>query len=236
MQSYWEKINFQPETNEMNFEETATNEEDITEVEKVDQVWHNSRKASISSEMAGHYSGVVVTGLRKETDLNNVADVLKGGGLPRDYAKEDFQTFKRGEFITIKVPDLKPDACVEIVNNFHRQNKFGSRISVYSLVDDSPIKQSGQELEKLIEEKANSDDEREALAKQEAEKTSSNSGTGIISNLVRFFNASGDLDISDDSDKESDDIPDADKAETFKRKIDERSPEQFELSKKEQKL
>ena len=43
-----------------------------------------------------------------------------------------------------------------------------------------------------------------------------------------------DLEISDDSDKESDDITEADKAEFFKRKIDERSPEQdFQMSKKD---
>ena len=84
----------------MNFEDTAT-DEDTSEIEKVDQVVQNSRKASISSEMAGHYGGVAVTGLRKDTDLDNVVEVLKEAGLPTNYAKEDFQRIEKGELITI---------------------------------------------------------------------------------------------------------------------------------------
>ena len=54
--------------------------------------------------------------------------------------------------IAITIHDLKPDDCVEIKNNLHREKKFGKKISVFPLVDNSPTKQDGNKLEELLME------------------------------------------------------------------------------------
>ena len=123
---------------------------------------------------------------------------------------QEILTADKGDYITISVRDLKPDTCVEIQNNLHREKKFGKKISVYPLVEDSPTKQIGKELENLITEK-NADDKedaREADSKEdspdksqtpESAKTSNN---GPIYNMVSKLwggTVSNDLDISDDT-------------------------------------
>ena len=105
MFSYWKKINFQPDTREMNFDDSE-NEEEASEPEKVDQVRQNLQKASIDSDMAPRYGGVAVVGFQKEIDMNKVLDVLKEAGLPFNYAKEDLQIVEKSEYIVTTQPNL----------------------------------------------------------------------------------------------------------------------------------
>ena len=156
----------------------------------------------------------------------------------------------KGDLVTTYIDDLKPGTCVEIVNNLHGKEKFDKKISVYALVDPSPIKESGKVLENLIkdteenletkdrdvENLTNSDtDEKcddEECSKQTPEniskgykvenKKSPSSSSGLIGNLVRYWNGNDDLHISEDSDE------DVDKAVDdiiTKRKYFEKSPE-----------
>ena len=48
------------------------------------------------------------------------------------------------------IQDLKSETWVEIVNNLHGQDKSCKKLTVYALVEDTPTKQLGEELEKLI--------------------------------------------------------------------------------------
>ena len=111
MLSYWKNIHFQPETREMNFDDSET-EDEASEPLKVDQVRHKLQKANIESEMAPRYRGVVIKGFQKETDMNKVLEVLKEAGLPFDYEKEDLQTVENGDLTTISIYELKPETCV----------------------------------------------------------------------------------------------------------------------------
>ena len=264
MLSYWKSINFQPDTKEMNLDDTAF-DEDASEPAQIDQVDQKPKKVIIDSEMMGRYGGVVIKGFRKETDIDKVVEVLKNAGLPDDYEKEDLQIKEKADFNTISI-QLKPEVCVELYNNLHGEVKFGRTITVYNTVDGTPIKQSGAELEMLIdntkevgdieencdslekddksitqgvkdvENLTNSDtDEKcddEECSKQTPEniskgykvenKKSPSSSSGLIGNLVRYWNGNDDLHISEDSeedmDKAVDDI-------ITKRKYFEKSPE-----------
>ena len=102
--------------------------------------------------MMGRYGGVVIKGFKKEILIDEIVEVLKEAGLPFDYGKEDIQTVEKAGNMTLYVNDLKPEACVELVNNLHREDKLGNRISVFTSVEDTPTKALGDCLEKLIEE------------------------------------------------------------------------------------
>ena len=171
MLSYWKTINFQPDTKEMNLDDTAF-DEDAIEPLKIDQVDDKAKKAVIGSEKMGRYGGVVIKGFRKETELEKVINILKDAGMPPDYGKEDLQIKEKAGLNTIKVP-LKSETCVEIYNNLHGEERFGRKISVFTTVNESPAKESGAELEKIIE-----DDIKDRKEPTEASNEKKQSKTG----------------------------------------------------------
>ena len=216
-----------------------------------------TRIVNKGNEMLERYSGVIVKGFRKETDMSDVVDILKKAGMPSEYEKEDLEVTEKAGFNTLSI-DLKPEVCVEIVNNLDGEVKCGKKISVFPLVGDSPTKLSGEKLEELIEDTNNdslvttetsakngqdpnlqvevSEDKREAAAKEAVDKKSTpKSSSGIISNLVNFWSTRADLEISsDDSETDSDEARNVEIANSFKRKVEERSPENdFGLSRKQ---
>ena len=67
-----------------------------------------------------------------------IIDVLKDSGLPLDYA----QVMEKSTQITIHINDLNPETCVNIINNLHGKIKLGQRVSVFSLVEESPTKKN----------------------------------------------------------------------------------------------
>ena len=151
MLTYWTAIKFKPETTEMNEVDIDENEKAENVIETKDQV-KGIKKVSPDNTMMGRYGGVVIKGFKKETLIDEIVEVLKEAGLPFDYGKEDIQTVEKAGNLTLYVNDLKPEACVELVNNLHREDKLGNRISVFTLVEDTPTKALGDCLEKLIEE------------------------------------------------------------------------------------
>ena len=256
MLSYWKKINYQPDTEEMRIDDSDCNE-DINEPATIDQTYKKSEKVNIDSEMLERYSGVIVKGFRKETDMSDVVEILKRAGMPSEYSKEDLEVTEKAGFNTLSI-DLKPEVCLEIVNNLDGEVKCGKKISVFPLVGDSPTKLSGEKLEELIEDTNNdslvttetsakngqdpnlqvevSEDKREAPAKEAVDKKSTpKSSSGIISNLVNFWSTRADLEISsDDSETDSDEARKVDIANSFKRKVEGRSPDNdFGLSRKQ---
>ena len=77
--------------------------------------------------------------------------ILKEAGLPFDYDKDDLQINDRFEKLTIYIHDLKSETCIELINNLHGHEKSGKKLSIYTLVEDTPTKDLGKELEKLID-------------------------------------------------------------------------------------
>ena len=65
MQSYWKMINFQPETMDMNFDDSG-NEEEASELLNVDQVSHQKAQASIDSEWLPVMEVLLLKVLRKK--------------------------------------------------------------------------------------------------------------------------------------------------------------------------
>ena len=202
----------------------------------------------------------LIKGFQKDSNPNDVIETLREAGLPFDYHKEDLQIIEKSEAATIYIHDLKPETCVEIVNNLHGEEKQGKKISVYTLVEDTPTKQSGKELEALILHENPTlhevSEESKEVAAAVMENTrsppdvdpnsspanSSSQSPGMLQTIVngvasRFW-ANNDLELSSDdsSDTDSKDAEDEQK-ERFKRKAS-GSPEKVYkevLSKKDKK-
>ena len=155
MLEYWKLINYQPETKEMNFEENDSEDE----ANQPDTIDHHSLRR-VDTEMLTWYGGVAIKGFEKDADLTEVVDILKEAGLPFNYGPGDLQVVDKGKYVTISVRDLKPESCLEIQNKLDGVRKFGKKISVFPLVDNSPTKKDGKELERLITETNNDDNER----------------------------------------------------------------------------
>ena len=156
MISYWKQIKFTPETtnmNEVDDLETETSDENIVTVY---QVKAKPDKVTIDTGLAKRYGGVVIKGFKKESKIDDIVETLKEAGLSLDYDKADLNKTEKFGKLTIYVHDLKPEACVEIINNLNGETKMGSSISVYSLVEDTPTKDLGKELESLIDMEASS--------------------------------------------------------------------------------
>ena len=136
MLEYWKTINFVPDTRDMN----EVDEE--VDIETVDQEIDTFVKASMKNDLASRYSGVVIKGFKKDTQMELIIDVLKDSGLPLDYAQEDLQVMEKSTQITIHINDLNPETCVNIINNLHGKIKLDHRISVFSLVEETPVKKN----------------------------------------------------------------------------------------------
>ena len=97
--------------------------------------------------------------------------------------------------------------------------KFGKKISVFPLVENTPTKQDGEKLEELITE-ANKDDKQSSPEVESKEESSdeeefhsspfSKLGTDLLTSskgncqtLIRYFSTKSDLDISSESEEES---------------------------------
>ena len=147
---------------------------------------------------------------------------------------------------------------MEIVNNLHGQNKSDNRISVFTLVEDTPTKALGEALEKLINEESDyaAPDEQAKMLKAASvaskvpptpitpiDPSSPSTNPGLIQNLVtdmasKFWNSMKDVDDQNEESSE-DDLESV--REQFKRKAalspDNNTSTDFEkpLSKQEKK-
>ena len=238
MLSYWKTIGFQPDTEEMNLDDTAS-DEDASEFAKIGQVDYKPTKVIINSEMMSRYGGVVIKGFRKDADLDEVINVLKDAGLPSDFGKEDLQIKEKGGLNHNISIQLKSETCVAIYNNLHGEERLGRKISVFTTVDESPIKQRGAEIETLIGDVTEAcTEDKQGKSRKESNKESSEEDyhsshdlkneldfRPSCQNLINFFDKRTDLDISSDSDDESEvDTAAIEGEEKSKRKANE-SPE-----------
>ena len=116
--------------------------------------------------------------------MGDVIDILKEAGLPFNYAKEDLHINEKFDKLTIYLHDLKSEACIEIVNNLHGQEKSGKKLSVYALVEDSPTKQLGKELEALIHDEVTPAKESVDNTPTKSSNTTVLNSTSLITPIV----------------------------------------------------
>jgi hypothetical protein len=147
MISYWNQINFKPETTDMNEVDIETDEEIA---KTVHEVKNKPNKVQTTTALSNRYNGVVVKGFMKDSKLEEIVETLKEAGLPFDYDTDDFHINERFEKLTIYIHDLKPETCIELINNLHGHEKLNRKLSIYSLVEDTPTKDLGNELANLI--------------------------------------------------------------------------------------
>ena len=137
MELYWESISFKPETKDMNDVDDDPEEEEVSSKNKEES---NPRTIIFDTSNINKYSGVVIKGIRKDSDQKELLQILQAAGLPSNFGIEDCQLIDRFEQTTIYIHDLKSETWLELVNNLHGKFEFGKKLSAYSLVEDTPTK------------------------------------------------------------------------------------------------
>ena len=80
MISYWKRVNFQPDTKEMNEVDVEPDDGDVTKT--VDEVKTKPSKVTNNTEMSKKYTGVVIKGFKKASEMDEIVEILKEAGLP----------------------------------------------------------------------------------------------------------------------------------------------------------
>ena len=185
--SYWQNINFVPEQRDMNEVDNEGGEEAVeSTINQVNQT-QVEPKPNMNSNMIERYGGVVIKGIKTDTDIDEFITILKEAGLPSDYSKEDMHIIDKRQQRTINIHDLQPDVCVKLSKKLHGTSKMGKTISVHPLVEDTPLKTLSSKLESLLrnssEDECSKEDEKsdETNNKEQngvKQKTSSSKETG----------------------------------------------------------
>ena len=241
MTSYWKKIDFKPETTEMNENVDDFEEGNLeTSPARTDEVWFDT-------EDNYEYSGVVIKGIKKGSNQSEILNMLHEAGLPEPYGIEDCQFIDKFEMTTVYVHDLKSETCVQMVKNIHRKEFQEKRLSAFSLVEDTPTKTLKNDLDLSI--KSNSDPLKissavngkvdtpsEAEENDEANKNKNSvevgegylldnknisgdsSSSGFMQNISKFFfHPTEKVNGHDDDDSSTEEVEE-DVSEKFKRK------------------
>ena len=170
MQSYWNDINFNPETTEIN--DIEENESELSEAILVtDQAPKTFQKVSSENEFSNKYGGVVLKGFRKGDPIEGILEILKAAGLPGDFGVEDLQPVERGNSLTVNIHELQPKPCISLINNLNGKVVNDHVIKAFALVDDTPSKNDNSK--DLV-----NDDDSASTPKQ-------TQLTAIISNLAK---------------------------------------------------
>ena len=239
MNSYWKKIDFRPDTTEMNEDVDDT---DSDTPAKTDEVWLDTNESS------HEYSGVVIKGIKKDSNQEEILKMLHEAGLPETYGIEDCLFIDKFEMMTIYIHDLKSETCVQMVKNLHRKVFHDMKLAAYSLVEDTPTKTLKDDLELSTKSttdplKMSSPEKEEAFEGNDPSKnkdsvaisldTQSSSG-GIIQNMVsKFFGSpTENMDDEEGSNMEESNSEVEDISGQFKRKQSSEVELGFEVAKK----
>ena len=209
---------------------------------KTDEVWHDANESS------HEYSGVVIKGIKKDSNQEEILKMLHEAGLPETYGIEDCLFIDKFEMMTIYIHDLKSEMCVQMVKNLHRKVFHDMKLAAYSLVEDTPTKTLKDDLELSTKStndplKMSSPEKEEALEGNDPSKnkdsvaisldTQSSSG-GIIQNMVsKFFGSpTENMDDEEGSNTEESNSEVEDISGQFKRKQSSEVELGFEVAKK----
>ena len=215
MLSYWNSINYLPDSTELNDEVDDREQENSEKIVTADQVPKTYQQVSKENELSARYGGVVVKGLKKEVGTESILPVLIKAGLPKNFSTEDLKRVEKGNSLTIYIYDLQPKRCIKLVNNLNGKTVLGSVIKMFALVDETPEKKDKHE-NGLV----NNEDQMNTLLSELSEQppapvtplqsTSSSNGsqkgtlyTPIPEPKAKFWGKNNDTEETDSSDEDS---------------------------------
>ena len=171
----------------------------------IDQINQSRPKQNLNPKLIERYGGVVIKGFKSASNMDDVLSILKEAGLSPDYALEDLQVTDKGQQKTINIHDLQPAMCVKLSKNLHGKIKQDKTISVYPLVEDTPLKTLSSKLESLIENSAEEDSEEQAINQALQKSKATDNRKSLDQNALKTGAKklwADDLDISDDSEND----------------------------------
>ena len=158
MRDHWNHINFKPNTTDMNEVDLISDEEIVTVSGSVDKKPEQA-EAKVFKEPAADIiqkcTGIVIPGLKKDSDASELVECLKELGLPDDYDISDLHFKENRRSKTATIFDLSPDISVNLLKNIQGKIFAGRSLTAYTLVEETPKKET---LQKLNSESSDSDD------------------------------------------------------------------------------
>ena len=143
MRKHWSEINYKPNTTEMNEVDDVSDEEMVkvcgSALKKPDPVFKEP-----ASDIKEKCTGVVIPGLKKDSDMSDLVICLKDHGLPNNYEVDDLHLKENRKSKTVTIFDLQPNVSVELIKNIHGKVFNGRSLTAYTLVEDTPNKMSSQ--------------------------------------------------------------------------------------------
>ena len=134
MEEHWEKVEYRPDSLELN------------EVDEVDvQIGRNEPDPappadSLRPDHKAKYTSVMINGFSKTAEEQDIYDILLEGGLPADYAIENIKkNDKNGQLV---IETLDADVCVSLTNHIHGNKFFNRKVYVTSVVQKTPAKET----------------------------------------------------------------------------------------------
>ena len=153
MKDYWEEIGYKPPNTNINRDDPDEKVEEIAAITFNDKIHPSAPAFNPEPSEAAKYTGIVVKGFDKKKTGQDVIKELIKFGLPEEYNENDIQIKEGYNSNTIYIHELKPDVCVAILKNGNGKDSFGKRLSVFTLVEETPTK---------LPEKSNPDTQTQA--------------------------------------------------------------------------
>ena len=162
------------------------NEVDIVTDDEIDRVSASHVKPAATSfkepapDILEKYTGVVIPGLKKDSDKEDLIIRLKEWGLPEEFGQEDLLFKENRRTSTIYIHGLEPAPCMALVKNIIGKEFAGRMLSAYPLVEDTPVKKASPTLDSASANEADSGIKSKfwSPARQQSDSDSDSSNTG----------------------------------------------------------
>ena len=131
MQEHWGKVGYKPDTQELNDVDDFGVQIGRKEPELPP---HDSCRPDYSDK----YNSVYINGFPKATEIKDIYDVLKDGGLPEDYGM--LQIKKNEKNGQLFIENIGSTICMSLTNHINGQKFFDNKVFVTPVVENSPKK------------------------------------------------------------------------------------------------
>ena len=141
MRTHWAEINYMPNTSDMNEVDTSTDDE----LKKISALETKKTKVSFKEpdpDILKKCTGVVIPGVKKDSDIESLVKLLKECGLPDEYTQEDLLFKESRKSKTVYIHDLSPENSIKLVKNTQETEFEGKTLSVFTLVEELQVKKS----------------------------------------------------------------------------------------------
>ena len=143
MRKHWQEINYKPGFTDMNEVDIITDEE----LEQVSAKISNKPQPVYeepTADILEKCTGVVIPGIKKDSDMSDFLGCLIECGLPNNFSVEDLHFKEKRRSKTATIYDLNPKISTNIVKNLQGKIFAGRMLTAYTLVEDTPIKKTPQ--------------------------------------------------------------------------------------------